>query len=46
MVGIPRPFGVIKEFIETSRGGDVTYGIVAGIYPTTHPALPNVAEDR
>jgi DNA-binding transcriptional ArsR family regulator len=30
---------VSDEFVSEPRGGDVVYGLIAGIYPTDHPIL-------
>ena len=32
-----------EEFTTLPRDGDVVYGFIAAIYPTTHPVLPEVA---
>ncbi len=31
---------VVREFTQLSREGDTVYGLVAGLYPTDHPTLP------
>ena len=30
-----------EEFIDQPRAGDTVFGILAGIFPTDHPALPD-----
>ncbi len=30
-----------EEFIDQPRGGDTVFGILAGIFPTNHPSLPD-----
>jgi DNA-binding transcriptional ArsR family regulator len=35
-----------QEFAKLSRSGDTVYGFVAGLYPTEHPTLPEVAPQR
>jgi DNA-binding transcriptional ArsR family regulator len=34
------------EFSELPRGGDRVYGLIAGIYPTTHPVLQGRNEEK
>ena len=31
---------LIREFTQLPRSGDTVYGLVAGLYPTEHPMLP------
>ena len=31
---------LIREFTQLPRSGDTVYGLVAGLYPTDHPTLP------
>ncbi len=31
---------VMREFTQLPREGDTVYGLVAGLYPTDHPSLP------
>lgn len=33
---------LIREFSQLPRSGDTVYGLVAGLYPTDHPTLPEV----
>ena len=35
-----RVYAVVREFSQLPREGDTVYGIVAGLYPTEHPTLP------
>lgn len=35
-----------EEFIALPRGGDTVYGLLAGIYPTDLPALPDEAKEE
>lgn len=36
-----RLLALLDEFIREPRAGDVTFGFIAGIYPTTRPRLPD-----
>lgn len=36
---------VIREFGQLPREGDTVYGLVAGLYPTDHPTLPEPDPD-
>ena len=38
-----RVFDLVKRFSQLPRRGDKTYGLVIGLYPTDHPALPDPA---
>ena len=38
-----RVVALSEEFIALPRGGDTVYALLAGIYPTTQPALPEEA---
>lgn len=37
-------FELTREFSAIPRGGETTYGFVAGLYPTTYPSLPDPVE--
>lgn len=37
---------LLVEFAREPRAGDVTYGLVVGIYPTERPALPDPANEE
>ncbi|WP_258725604.1 transcriptional regulator [Cellulomonas sp. NS3] len=39
-----RVFELTREFSALPRGGETTYGFVAGLYPTTYPSLPDPAD--
>lgn len=36
--------GLVREFDELPRSGDTVYGFAMGIYPTSHPMLPQEEE--
>jgi DNA-binding transcriptional ArsR family regulator len=36
-----RVFELTHEFMQLPRSGETVYGFVAGLYPTTHPTLPD-----
>lgn len=35
---------LVRRFSGSPRGGDTSYGFVAGLYPTDYPSLPEVRE--
>jgi DNA-binding transcriptional ArsR family regulator len=37
--------GLVREFTELPRSGDTVYGLVAGLYPTDHPTLPEADQE-
>jgi hypothetical protein len=37
-----RVLELAQDFVQLPRSGTTTYGFVAGLYPTDHPALPEV----
>lgn len=37
-----RIVALAEDFVDEPRGGDVVYGLVAGVYPTDRPRLGNV----
>ncbi len=40
-----RMFDLADEFSRLPRGGDQSWGFVAGLYPTEHPSLPSPVDD-
>ena len=36
---------VVREFTQLPREGDTVYRLVAGLYPTDHPTLPEPKRD-
>jgi DNA-binding transcriptional ArsR family regulator len=38
--------GLIDEFVREPRGGEVTFGFLAGIYPTDRPRLPEQEAEK
>ncbi len=41
-----RIWELAEEFVALPRSGDAMYGLLAGIYPTDHPVLPDVEGDE
>lgn len=39
-----RLVALAEEFVSQPRGGDVVYGLIAGVYPTDRPTLPAAEE--
>lgn len=37
---------IAEEFIELPRSGDTVYGLLAGVFPTDHPAFPDEETDN
>jgi DNA-binding transcriptional ArsR family regulator len=37
----PRVFDLVQQFSQLPREGEQSYGLVVGLYPTDHPALPD-----
>jgi DNA-binding transcriptional ArsR family regulator len=41
-----RLFDLTAEFVDQEPGGDTVYGLLAGIYPTDRPILPDAGDDE
>ena len=41
-----RVLDLADDFMSSERSGTQTYGLVAGLYPTAYPTLPDPDEDR
>jgi DNA-binding transcriptional ArsR family regulator len=41
-----RVLTLAQELVQTPRSGDTVYGFVAGLYPSTHPTLPDPERRR
>ncbi len=41
-----RLFDLTAEFVDQEPGGDTVYGLLAGIYPTDRPILPDATDDE
>ena len=45
-MGLHLAGAMAEEFVALPRSGDRMYGLLAGIYPTDHPVLPDSSTDQ